>query len=219
MIDDPVNRFVCESVRLGRLERGLSMRQTAERAGIPLGSYCCLESGRYRMSLENLFRILSVLEMDIRAAWPSAAEPWPIERVTPAFIRESIARSRRERPPRADLDDLLSAVCELYGLEPEELADPSKRRDRAEARSMAACLMRRHRHLSVVQLAQRLGRDASSLHHGRNRLEARMESDLTLRRRLKRAEALLQRRLGRRSRERSAEDRIERRGRGDHSPR
>ncbi len=141
------------------------------------------------MSLENPFRILSVLGMDIRTAWPSGGEPWPIERVTPDFIRERVARSRRERPPRADLDDLLCVVCELYGLVPEELADPSRRRVRSEARSMAACLMRRHRHLSLV----RLGRDASSLCHGRERLEARMESDPPLRKRLRRAESLLQR--------------------------
>ncbi len=219
MIENPINRYVCECVRLGRIDRGLSMRETAERAGIPLGTYSCLESSQYRMSLENLFRILSVLGMDIRAAWPGGAEPSPMERVTPDFIRESVARSRRERPPRADLDDILSVVCELYGFKPEELADRSRLRERSEARSMAACLMRLHRHLSVVRLAQRLGRDPSSLYSGRERLEARMESDRTLKARLKRAEALLQRRMNFKSKERPAQDRTERRGRGDHSPR
>ncbi len=34
MIENPINRYVCECVRLGRIDRGLSMRQTAVHAGI-----------------------------------------------------------------------------------------------------------------------------------------------------------------------------------------
>lgn len=51
----------------------MSMRQLAERSGIPMGSYACMENGFYNISLDNLFRILGVLELEISDVWPLEA--------------------------------------------------------------------------------------------------------------------------------------------------
>jgi len=48
----------------------MKLRQIASQAGIPLSSYACMESGHYNISLDHLFRILGVLEADIRDVWP-----------------------------------------------------------------------------------------------------------------------------------------------------
>ena len=40
------------------------------KTGIPVSSYACMETGRYNISLDNLFRILGALDADISEVWP-----------------------------------------------------------------------------------------------------------------------------------------------------
>ena len=47
------------------------MRQAASLSGIPESSYSCLERGYYRISLQNLHRILQALGVSIDQVWPS----------------------------------------------------------------------------------------------------------------------------------------------------
>ncbi|MEE8585469.1 MAG: helix-turn-helix transcriptional regulator, partial [Acidobacteriota bacterium] len=67
-----VSDFVCGVICQIRLERGLKVQDMSRMAGIPLGSYSCLETGRYRLNLENLLRILEALKIDIAQVWPRA---------------------------------------------------------------------------------------------------------------------------------------------------
>ena len=73
MAEDSVNAFVLACIRRRRIEQGLRVQDMARRTGIPLGSYSCPKTGRYRLSLESLFRILAVLGTDIAPAAPGTA--------------------------------------------------------------------------------------------------------------------------------------------------
>ncbi|MEE8585498.1 MAG: helix-turn-helix transcriptional regulator [Acidobacteriota bacterium] len=70
MAVDAISAYVVQCIRRRRIEQGMRVQDMAKRTGIPLGSYSCLETGRYRMNLENLFRILAVLGADIADVWP-----------------------------------------------------------------------------------------------------------------------------------------------------
>lgn len=60
-----VNRYVGHRIQKLRKQRRLSSQEVARRTGLAPGSYSCLENGWYRISLENLFRILQVLDVHV----------------------------------------------------------------------------------------------------------------------------------------------------------
>ncbi|MBI2821516.1 MAG: helix-turn-helix transcriptional regulator [Acidobacteria bacterium] len=68
--DRVVNSCVRQKLRELRRSKKISLQELAGRAGIPSSSYACMEGGFYNISLDNLFRILGVLEVDIREVWP-----------------------------------------------------------------------------------------------------------------------------------------------------
>jgi len=78
-----INSIVRQRIRELRLGRKIKLREIAAEAGIPLSSYACMESGHYNLSLDHLFRILGVLEADIRDVWPAetAAVEGPADRL------------------------------------------------------------------------------------------------------------------------------------------
>ena len=65
-----VNEFVRRRLRELRQSKRMRIKDLALQSGIPTGSYGCLESGFYNISLDNLFRMLGVLEADIHEVWP-----------------------------------------------------------------------------------------------------------------------------------------------------
>ncbi|HEY2933802.1 MAG TPA: helix-turn-helix transcriptional regulator [Acidobacteriota bacterium] len=77
-----INSFVSRKVRELRVNKKIKMQELATRAGIPLGSYACMENGYYNINLDNLFRILGVLEADI-------SEVWPVENIGADVLRHS----------------------------------------------------------------------------------------------------------------------------------
>lgn len=81
-----VNDSIRHRLRRIRRCKGLPLGEAAIRAGIPLSSYSCLESGHYAISLHNLARMLGALEVDIN-------QVWPIE--TAQFERHHEGRSRQ----------------------------------------------------------------------------------------------------------------------------
>lgn len=74
---DLINEFVRRRLRALRREKRLSVRQAAKLSGIPESSYSCLEGGHYRITLQNLQRILAGLGVGIEQVWPTpyAVEP------------------------------------------------------------------------------------------------------------------------------------------------
>jgi transcriptional regulator with XRE-family HTH domain len=69
-----INDLVRERIRRLRTARGIGVTELAVRAGIPVSSYASLESGAYRITLDNLFRILGALDVGIEDVWPIESE-------------------------------------------------------------------------------------------------------------------------------------------------
>lgn len=81
-------------IRLGSNQRAVSTSQ-----------YSCLELGRYRMSLETLFRLLLVLQVDVSEVWPKTI---PVSRpVTAAVIRDAFSEAEKRLPKRLTVPELL----------------------------------------------------------------------------------------------------------------
>lgn len=66
-----INEFVRKRIRRLRTAKRIPIARFLDQAGIPGSSYSDMETGTYRISLDNLFRILGVLEADIDDVWPS----------------------------------------------------------------------------------------------------------------------------------------------------
>jgi transcriptional regulator with XRE-family HTH domain len=66
-----VNDEIRKKIKTVRIARKLTMREVADRAGIPVSSYAAMEAGRYKLNVDNLFLILGALESDIHEVWPS----------------------------------------------------------------------------------------------------------------------------------------------------
>ncbi|MBI4445846.1 MAG: helix-turn-helix transcriptional regulator [Acidobacteria bacterium] len=66
-----VNEYVRKQLKKFRNLKGLTQQEVARRAKLPLSSYACLEAGFYELRLDNLFRMLAALDLDIFDIWPS----------------------------------------------------------------------------------------------------------------------------------------------------
>ncbi len=172
MAIDAISAFVVQCIRRQRIEQGLKVAEMARRTGIPLGSYSCLETGRYRMGLENLFRTLAVLGADIADVWPGPVAE--VEEVTDSYIRHVVEQAREQQPKLVSHRDILKTVCKVYGLALKELSSPSRRRDRAEARAVATQIVAERPHLTLVELSRLLKRNVSSLSHCVRRMKERL---------------------------------------------
>lgn len=183
----PISQAVCLFIRRIRRSKGLSSTEAARRAGIPLGSYSCLERGQYALNVDNLFRILAVLGADIREVWPWECLQ-PIERVTGRLVE----RASRSRPGGIGLEDLLEAVCSAYGIADDDLASGCSR-TASEARHVAAYILAEDcKHLKLADLARRLKLDPSSIAAKvRRRVGERSESSILLKQRIRRVRELL----------------------------
>lgn len=69
-----INDLVRERIRRLRTARGIGVTELAVRAGLPVSSYASLENGAYRITLDNLFRILGALDVGIEDVWPIESE-------------------------------------------------------------------------------------------------------------------------------------------------
>jgi transcriptional regulator with XRE-family HTH domain len=163
---NPVNDFVAHAIRQIRLERGLKAQDISRLAGIPQGSYSCLEQGRYRLNLDVLMRILEALQVDIGQVWPQARPRTKRpEQVTRSWVRQLVRESARQRPQPISIDDVIEAVCQVAEVSEKDLAGPSRLRNLAQARTLAAFAVRDFRHLTMVDLGRRIRRDTSAMPH------------------------------------------------------
>ena len=69
-----INRHVGSRLREIRERKGMLVEEAARRAGIPAGSYTCLENGWYRVNLDNLFRMLFAVGGRIDQVWPKESK-------------------------------------------------------------------------------------------------------------------------------------------------
>lgn len=88
------------------------------------------------------------------------------------------AESRSRRP--ASMDEIITKVCRVYGIEENDLATPGKYRILSEARGLAAWLILETGQGTVAELGKRTGRDVSTLSYAANSLRMRSKSEPAL---------------------------------------
>ena len=96
------------------------------------------------------------------------------------FAEEALRRAGAQMKRTVSIEEIITHVCQCYGIEAAALTEPGKKRNCSEARSMIALLVWSDDHLSLTDLSTRLGRDLSSLSQAVNRLRMRAETNSLL---------------------------------------
>lgn len=176
-----VNEFVCRNIRRLRTERGISVLEAARRTGIPASSYSCLEHGRYKLNLDNLFRILQAFHSSISDVWPTAdlREPLPVDE---EYIRRVLLESSRLLPIEISGELVVEVVCDHFGFERIDREVSRSSKPVRLAQVYAAVLISELPQVSLTRLSELLDVNISSLSHRRRRLLEKAEDDPELRR-------------------------------------
>ena len=69
-----VNGYVADRIAEIRRSRRMTVEDAAKKAGLPPGSYACLENGWYRINLDTLFRMLFAVGAKLEQVWPESDE-------------------------------------------------------------------------------------------------------------------------------------------------
>ncbi len=96
------------------------------------------------------------------------------------FIDQALFKAEEQRTARIDLGQVIESVCASYQLNADELCGAGKAQPAAEARAVAALLVRNSEALSLVELARFLKRDLSGLSQAARRIERRAGTDSLL---------------------------------------
>ncbi len=103
MSANAINEHVRQRLRELRISKRIGFREMSEGTGIPSSSYCCMESGYYKINLDSLHRILGVLGASIQDVWPAdlpmtevAISPVHLRRIQDFRLSELISLSEAE---------------------------------------------------------------------------------------------------------------------------
>ena len=175
----PINNFICKNLRQIRINKGIKVLEIAKKTGIPASSYSCLEWGRYKLNLDNLFRILYAIGADITHVWPMA-DNRSGEMVTNEQIEKILEKSEELRPPEVSVDDYIGTVCRVSGIERMDRAVSRNSKQIREAQVMAAIIVKDIPQITLTSLSHRLDVNISSLSHRTRRmlLQARRDEAL-----------------------------------------
>ena len=94
-----------------------------------------------------------------------------------SFIDQALLKAEEQRAVAIDLHQVVASVCGSYRLTVAELCSAGKTQPAAEARAVAALLVRNSDSLSLIELAGFLKRDLSGLSQGARRIERRIGTD------------------------------------------
>ena len=94
------------------------------------------------------------------------------------FVENLLEKMESIPVRKPGIEEVLQAVKKMYDLQEEDMASPGQRRLESEARSMAAWAVQELTDEPLSKLADRLGRDPSSLSAAIRRLELRRNSEL-----------------------------------------
>jgi putative transposase len=103
------------------------------------------------------------------------------------FIDQALLKAEEKRSAGITLGQVIESVCSTYRLNAAELCTPGKAQPAAEARAVAALIVRNADSLSLSELAGFLKRDLSGLSQAARRAERRAGMDAVLRGKLGRA--------------------------------
>ncbi len=65
-----ISKLICSRIKRIRERKGWAPADVYERAGIPRSSYYCLEAGETSLAVDDLYRIVDALEVDVAEVWP-----------------------------------------------------------------------------------------------------------------------------------------------------
>jgi putative transposase len=111
------------------------------------------------------------------------------------FIEDVLRRAEEEHASPVHVDEIVSAVCEVYEVSEEALASGGNERRMAEARALAAWAVRELSDATLSELSERLHRDLSTLSVAATRIARRSETDIDLARRVDHFRGFLSERL------------------------
>jgi putative transposase len=94
------------------------------------------------------------------------------------FVENVLEKTESLPIRKPGIEEVLQVVKKIYDLEEEEIAAPGQKRLESEARSMAAWAVQELTDEPLTKLADRLGRDPSSLSAAIRRFELRRRSNL-----------------------------------------
>ena len=99
------------------------------------------------------------------------------------FVEGVLKVTRQEIVHKVTIEEILKTVCNLYGMDVQEVVEIGKGRGSSDARAMICWLVRQQRHLSLTDLSRWLNRDISALSVAASRLveKAKKESLLAAR--------------------------------------
>ena len=107
------------------------------------------------------------------------------------FVEEVLKVMRQEIVHKVSIEEVLKTVCNLYGLDVQEVVEIGKGRGSSEARAMICWLVRQHRHLSLTDLSRWLNRDISALSVAASRLVEKSKKESLLAARMAQLKASL----------------------------
>jgi len=96
------------------------------------------------------------------------------------FAERALALAEEKIQATFSLEEVVGAVCKVYGLDKHVLSRPGRRRDVSEAMAMAALLVLEAERLTLTGLSVLVDRDISSLSQGARRLQERLMADQAL---------------------------------------
>lgn len=94
-----------------------------------------------------------------------------------SFADEALMKADERPVSRVSLDEVISEVCRRFGITEAKLAAAGKARPASEARAVAAFLTRELAHLSLTELAKKMGREVSAISQAARRLEKLAQED------------------------------------------
>ena len=157
-----INNYVGDCIRQIRTAKEIKVQDIAQHAGIPASSYSCLEGGRYKINLDNLFRILQALSADITDVWPNG-EIDGVDIIGEDEMQRIVDDAMSSKPPVISLDDVVESVCRICGIKEIRRGPEIKAKQAFEAQALAAVLARETPQLSLTSLSHKLGVHISSL--------------------------------------------------------
>lgn len=138
-------------------------RLPADRLGISDDALTTL-AARVRGSVRDLEAALARLTAEAAAHGGAATAALALQ------VAGEINRAARQPRGRAQVDAVVQAICDYYGLPRQVLLGKSREMTVAQARQVAMFLLREDAGLTATQVGQELGRDHSTVLHGHARI-------------------------------------------------
>ena len=181
MQGDCVSKYVADRIREIRQKQGLRVVDLARLSGIPASSYSCLETGRYKINLDNLLKVLLALGVGIGEVWPDVRLGCKGRLIDESFVEEAVQESRRRSSkPGIEIQDVVEAVAEAYGLKVEAMRGKGSKK-LTPARVSAALLIRDLPNLRLCDLADFLDCSQDGISHSIRRYSEKVAASQQMR--------------------------------------